>query len=292
MKTALCTISTKSHILKSKALYNSVLQFFEGDFCCLVTVSATMSWANDAIFHDLDVLKSIGEFEVTKKYKGDKLRWALKPIYLKYLLLQGYEKVIYVDNDIYFFNSPNHLFEKLNSSTILLTPHFYPYNPTSNQNWLEANYRVGLYNAGFIGVNQNAIPVLDWWRDCCLYNVKKSFWRGLFDDQKYLDLVPVIFDNVEVIKDTGCNLAGWNFENRLNILKEPSLETITFVHFAELTLNKFSDINSPFHKLYIQYAEKFLDFDNPLIIKPSRWSKRNIFSYIYYILWKLARIFD
>jgi hypothetical protein len=292
MKIAICTISTHSHLYKSKALHVSLLPLFDGDFCCLVTDAAAVNWENDAKIHDLESLESKDVISFKEKYKSDKLRWALKPVYIKYLLDSGYEKVIYVDNDIYFFNSPFKLFDKLKTSSILLTPHFYPSDPKSHQNWLEANFRVGLYNAGFIGVSKSGVEILDWWTNCCLYNVKKSFWRGLFDDQKYLDLVPIIFEGVGVVKDTGCNLAGWNFKNRLNSSKGPNLESITFVHFAELTIKEFSKIDSPFHPLWKLYEEQLIKFNDKFTLTNSTFSFRNLNAYLYFLCWRIVRLFE
>lgn len=292
MKLALCTISTKSHLYKSKALHASLFSLFDGDFCCLVTDAVAVNWENNAIIHDLESLETEDIISLKEKYKSDKLRWALKPVYLKYLLAIGYEKVIYIDNDVYFFNSPLKLFDKLNLFSILLTPHYYPSDPKNHQNWFEANFRVGLYNAGFIGVNQNAIPMLNWWIDACRYNLKKSFWRGLFDDQKYLDLVPIIFEGVEVVKDTGCNLAGWNFNNRLNTLKGPNLDSITFIHFAELTIREFSKIDSPFHPLWKLYEKQLIKFNDKFTLTNSTFSIRNLNAYLYFLCWRIVRLFE
>jgi len=47
------------------------------------------------------------KFLLKKKYKiyKDKLRWSLKPVFLKYLIENSIaDKIIYVDNDIAFFN--------------------------------------------------------------------------------------------------------------------------------------------------------------------------------------------
>jgi lipopolysaccharide biosynthesis glycosyltransferase len=292
MKTAICTISTQSHIFKSYTLYKSILPFFDGDFFCLISDSKIEKWEDNITIHNLEILQSEIAVSIIKKYKGDKLRWALKPIYLKYLLQKGYDKVIYVDNDIFFFQSPNYLFEMLNNYSVLLTPHFYPTNPKNNQNWLEANFRIGIYNAGFIGINQKAIPFLDWWGVCCLYNLKKSYWRGLFDDQKYLDLVPIIFEDVFIIKDSGYNQAGWNDGYRMKKLGGANLQTVVFVHFAEITLQRFSVINSPFYKLYVEYIKE-IKKNNPLFVENfGKYSKRNILEYFYFLIWKLARRFD
>src|SRR5690606_26075348 len=168
MRTAICTISTQSHLSKSLTLFDSIKQYSDTNCCCLVSDMVIIEKINGIQFHILDTLNDDKAQKIKRKYKGDKLRWALKSIYVKYLLENGFDQVIYVDNDIYFFNSPQFLFDKLNSSNFILTPHFYPSNPMQSQNWLEANFRVGLFNAGFFGANQNAKPILEWWANCCL----------------------------------------------------------------------------------------------------------------------------
>jgi len=208
-----------------------------------------------------------------------------------------YDQVIYVDNDIYFFNSPDFLFEKLNHSNFLLTPHFYKADPTTEQDWLEANFRVGLYNAGFFGVNKNGIEILDWWIQCCTYTIKKSYWRGLYDDQKYLDLVPIRFEGVEIVKHKGCNLAGWNDQNyqiisstagELSVNNDP----IIFIHFAALTMERFGEVAHPLHQLYKQYVEHLCQFNPKFTWKRDRKSKLYFSNIWYYLKWKIVRFFE
>lgn len=279
-KECIFTLTTQSHLFKSLALKESLNKFgYELDILNIDDLS--------------DSLKT--RFEVIlKKYKNnsDKIRWALKPFYAKFLLNSGFEKVIYIDNDVFFFSTPKEIFDKLHIYSMLLSPHFYSSDPRKHQNWFEANYRVGLYNAGFFAVNQNSVNILSWWADCCEYNIKKSFWRGLFDDQKYLDLVPVIFDNVYIEKDTGYNLAGWNQENRLNKLGSANLDSVVFVHFAEITFQKFRSIDNPFHSLYVKYLKEIKKINPNFIEPPKRFTKRNILAYFYFLKWKLARKFD
>jgi len=291
-----CTISTKSHLFKSKVLSDS-LENYGFETINLVVDSDFVEEKTTFESKRYLTIKDLPESDVKlilSKYRmhPDKLRWALKPVLIKYLLETKFEKVIYVDNDICFFSSPNFLFDKLNFSNILLTPHFYSTDPLKNQNWLEANFRIGLYNAGFFGANKSAIRMLDWWKNCCIYNVKKSNWRGLYDDQKYLDLVPVIFENVEIVKDSGCNLAGWNYKNRLSKLGEADFSSITFVHFAELTIKEFHKIENPFHPLFIEYLSRMKTVGFSLNQNDKKYSKRNILAYFYFLLWKLARKFD
>lgn len=299
MKTAVCTISTKSHLFKSYALLESVKTYSNADLFCLTT-DTSENPALDFIHHSaMESLRSPQAERIKQRYKNnpDKLRWALKPVYLKYLIESGYDRVIYVDNDIFFYASPDFLFEKLETATLLLTPHFYKAHPNKDQNWLEANFRVGLYNAGFIGAGKNALPILDWWIDCCTYNVKKAYWRGLFDDQKYLDLIPVLFDHVEIIKHRGCNFAGWNDEdaiiqktdrNELLINKDP----LIFIHFAQLSIERFSQKKSLVHDAFNTYLSQLQKHNPGFTFQSKKLNTSSFSTYFYYLRWKFVRLFE
>ena len=214
------------------------------------------------------------------------------------LLLESIEQVIYVDNDIWFYNDPSFLFELLNNNDIILTPHFYDTNPQTNQNWLEANFKVGLYNAGFLGANKNAIKALKWWSEACYYNIKKSYWRGLFDDQKYLDLLPIMFDKVIILKHKGCNLAGWNYlwyqlnrNSDQSVLIENKYPLI-FIHFAETSLVHFSREDNFLNKEYISYINSLKKYNPKYINKRSYLKTYTISVYINYIKWKICRLLE
>lgn len=297
MKKAICTISTQSHLFKSQALLESVAKYSQVDLFCLITDSEQQSGNYPFHTNTLSDLKSEQAQKIKRKFKGDHLRWAMKPVYLKYLLEQEYEEVIYVDNDVFFYDSPDFLFEKLKTASFLLTPHFYKADPLKDQNWLEANYRVGLYNAGFIGVSKNGIDILDWWTNCCLYNVKKAFWRGLFDDQKYLDLVPILFDNVEIVKHRGCNFAGWNSQSS-NLTKNDkgqlviNGDSLVFIHFAALSMLAFSNEEHIAHNAYKLYLNELIKIQPHYENKESKLEKRNLKSFIYYLRWKFTRLIE
>jgi hypothetical protein len=56
------------------------------------------------------------------------------------------------------------------------------------------------------------VAALKWWAACCLYRCEKSWFRGLFNEQKYLDLMPIVHPNTKVLEHQGCNVAGWNVD--------------------------------------------------------------------------------
>jgi hypothetical protein len=280
-----CTISTSNHLYKTWSLYDS-LSLIHHSICLHVLVidynSKIVAPAeNILIYNSKHVAISDIATGIIKKYraKPDKLRWSLKPIFLHYLLKEKKcGNIIYTDNDIAFFNDFSFLFELLNQHPVLLTPHRYPRNPLQNQEWLEVNFTTGLYNAGFFGVNSKAIEILKWWASCCLYRCEKNSWRGLFDDQKYLDLVPIIEPNTLVLQHEGCNIADWNRDickrtvvNNSILINEKY--PVVFIHFNNTTLRTINSggdpLLNPFFEKYIGLLKKYksnIDIHNE--IKP------------------------
>ena len=250
-----CTITTSDHFYKVRALRDSLLKFDNHILLNVLVVDSTLIEAdtNICLYYLHDLLDDAVVKQIVSKYKNktDRLRWSLKPSFLKYLLrISGIDKVIYLDNDLFFFNDFSFLFNYLETNSFLLTPHYYDRSPYHDQNWLEANFRAGLFNAGFIGVNKNAVNSLQWWAECCLYRCKKSAFRGTFDDQKYLDLIPVMQEDAMILRHQGLNVAEWN---RFLCVREMvngevlinNTWPIVFIHFNNTTIREIMDGNEP-----------------------------------------------
>jgi hypothetical protein len=189
----------------------------------------------------------------------------LKSVFLL-ALLSNHNSVLYVDNDILFFNDFNFLFEDLQTKSILLTPHHYPSDPSKKQNWFEANYRVGLFNAGFVGASREGKASLEWWAKACLYRCEKNYWRGLFDDQKYLDLLPIIDPKCSIVRHLGCNVAAWNKDYFKTSCKDMEFlvnekTPLIFYHFNNYSLASFEK-NDPILIAYLDALEPYLSEEN------------------------------
>jgi len=299
MRTAICTISTHGHIFKADALFHSLRGNTDAD---LVNLIIDREPATDTDTHGV-TLRGLGSLtvgsapEILAKYRGDALRWGCKPLIIGQLLQEGYDKVIYVDNDIFFYSSPDFLFNLLDAHTVLLTPHFYPADPTREQHWLEANFRVGLFNAGFVAVGQGGRKAMEWWAGCCAYNIRKSSWRGLFDDQKYLDLLPVLFDDVHILRHKGCNVAGWNTDMCPRSKDDDGSVIIdgewplVFVHYNAFTFRMAVIGKDPeIAVLAQQYANLLNRYRTGLTLHhQSRYTFVDMTDLMRHLLWKLQR---
>jgi hypothetical protein len=285
-----CTITTQSHLYKAHALAESInKQPGEPILHILIVDSETIGspQKNCKYWKLSEISLSESARKIIEKYKSnkDKLRWSLKPVFLKHLLeKQAINSVIYLDNDVFFYSDYRFIFDLLSLHSFLLTPHYYKNDPRSEQNWFEANFRVGLYNAGFIGVNGTAKNTLQWWAECCIYRCEKNSFRGLFDDQKYLDLIPVMEETAFIMRHQGCNVAGWNTElcRREVINNEIRINgkfPIVFIHFNDTTIREVvkgkDKILLPFYREYFETLRKYnsdLREDDLLFAQP--WSDK------------------
>ncbi|MEX0813974.1 MAG: hypothetical protein WD048_17280 [Chitinophagales bacterium] len=295
------TISTESHLHKVFVLYESLYEI-DKDVCLHVLItdvddvgSIESPFDNVIFYTPHDCCKDNLSQSILKKYNAnaDKLRWTMKPVFLLYLLREiMLQKVIYVDNDIAFFGAFNFLFKELSNYNVLLTPHNYSRDPLENQNWLEANFRVGLYNAGFVAVNKNAISAIEWWAGCCLYRCQKNYMRGLFDDQKYLDLIPIIEPKTKVLEHKGCNLAGWNLdicrrgEHNGKVLINGQWPVV-FIHFNPTTLQCFYEDKDP-HLMpcFNSYSEMLKKYNVDSDLKQEAF-KETYIQKIKLLIWRL-----
>lgn len=276
-----CTIITQSYLPFAKGLYHSLVQFDRAIRFYVLIVDSSNSF--DTEFEILSLEKVIEEnklgLEINEMYNQpetfDQLRWSLKPVLINYLFDQGYEKVIFTDPDTYYFSDYTFLFDELDKSNILLTPHWRGISPVKNEANFNLQFVGGLYNAGFIGVHKRAKTVMDWWAEMCLYKCEKDFENGHYVDQTYLNLMPVYFDNVNILKHQGCNVANWNQQvckrtEKAGRVVINDLWEIVFIHFTTSTIRGIlyegDGALKPYLDEYMVALEKF-----GITFKPERY---------------------
>ncbi|MCF8257361.1 MAG: hypothetical protein K9J06_07395 [Flavobacteriales bacterium] len=298
MRKAICTITTRSHLFKVMAVHDSLDERTDAEFHCLVMEDDGKPVAVDGItFHLLTDMPSAMMERIKARHGGNELRWACKPLFLLHLLAEGYAQVVYADNDMCFFGSPSPIFDALHAHSLLLTPHCYPADPQREQFWLEANFRVGLYNAGLVAAASGAEDALRWWADCCAYNVKQSAWRGLFDDQKYLDLVPVIFPETGILRHRGCNVAGWNthmvqrmLDSEGNLMLNGQWPLVC-IHFNAFTFRTILRGGDPLMRPHLEHYESLLHKWNEgySVKQETRLRASDVRAYLRHLVWLFVR---
>ncbi|WP_452231456.1 hypothetical protein [Lacinutrix sp. MEBiC02595] len=297
-----CTIITSNYFFYAKAIYDSLSEFLvEFNFKVLVVddVHEILPYRNIEVIKLGEVRDALSlDYQLINKYEVDlesNLRWALKPLFLKYLLTKKeFEKVLFLDPDLYFYSDPFFLFDALNSKDVLITPHWRSKDPFLDASNFNSLFTGGLFNAGFFGCNKNAINILDWWLSVCSYKMEKA--EGFYVDQAYLNLMPIYFSTqVEIIAHKGCNISNWNrIECKRTLVDNAVLINsnfpVVFIHYTNATINLIANdtdrLLQPHLELYKQTLEKhkpgfLFNFE-----KPTTKKKVSIFSKIIFKLFK------
>ena len=133
--------------------------------------------------------------------------WSLKATLALYLIRHHpeIEAVFYLDADLYFYSSPDPLWQAIENKSVLIHEHgFAPEQATLS--------KYGKYNAGMIGFRNDpmGLKILHWWRDLCLKWCHARLENGKFGDQLYLNQMPRTFDRVGVVDNIGVGVAPWN----------------------------------------------------------------------------------
>lgn len=180
---------------------------------------------------------------------------AVKGEAMLHLMGLGFATIIYLDPDIAVFNPLDPVTEAVGQADIVLTPH--QVTPNGNAHVMRDNeltsMRFGIFNLGFIAVRNTAAgrAFAEWWatqlRRAC-YDDPEA---GLFTDQRYIDLVPGLFDGVTILRDAGCNVASWNLSTRRIAI---ALDGGISVNGVPLRFYHFTKINSVGDVMVDRYA--------------------------------------
>lgn len=213
-----CTYFDKRYLLQGLTLYRSLASCM-GDFVLHVLC---FDDPTHEILRKLDLGNlrpvSLREFEA-----GDESLLAAKrnrslveyyftcsPSWPLYLLdrVSSVDLVTYLDSDLFFYSSPEPVFEEMGDRSILIVGHRFP----KALRHMEIN---GVYNVGMVSFRNdaNGRECLRWWRERCLEWCYDRREDGRFADQKYLDDWPDRFRGVLVLRHKGAGLAPWNWMN-------------------------------------------------------------------------------
>lgn len=157
--------------------------------------------------------------DMSFRYNLTEFCTSIKPVAFRYLFVeQGYEKCVYLDPDIYFFDRIGKIYEILDHCEILLTPHLTRIELDFSGDYSERGImQTGVFNLGFCGLKrgESSLRMLNWWYDRLVTQCFNDLARGLFTDQKWMDLMPCYFsDQLKVDRSLGMNVAPWNFHER------------------------------------------------------------------------------
>ena len=216
MKRSFCTCFDHNYLIYGLTLFESLktyMQDFELYVLCLsVEVYQKLhGLAPEIIPVPLQALEDF--VPELMSCKNDRSRteyiFTLSPLLPLYLFSKysNLKQLAYLDSDLYFFASPESLFEKMADRSLFITSHRFSIMAEKR----EALY--GKYNVAFQIYRNDAVGIacLTQWKKQCLDWCYDRAENGKFADQKYLDTWPEQWhDSVVVASCPGINDALWN----------------------------------------------------------------------------------
>jgi len=194
------------------------------------------------------------------KYTVLEASTAVKPYLLDYLFRRySIDKLLYLDPDILILNSLDGLKTSLETADILLTPHLLSPLPADGRKQDDHDIlQAGTYNLGFLGLRNSleSMRLLRWWSDKLYHHCLVSIENNLFVDQRWMDLVPALFEGVRILRDPGYNAAYWNLHERAVAWTDPLTVNGDLLHFFH-----FSGFDP--HKLWVvsKYQDRYTQDD-------------------------------
>jgi hypothetical protein len=119
---------------------------------------------------------------------------------------QGVQAITYLDSDLYFFSSPEPIFDELADASVGIISH--RFTPQS----FRSHGKYGRYNVGWVYFrrDERGVDCLEWWHQQCLAWCHDRLEGDRYADQKYLESFEGNFAGVHAIAHPGANLAPWN----------------------------------------------------------------------------------
>lgn len=188
---------------------------------------------------DTGVLDIETLYSMLTRYSLTEINTSVKPFIFKMLFDRGYQKVIFLDPDILVLQNLNKIFELLDTNNIVLTPHILKPFPDEDMRPDDRSIlQAGLYNLGFIAIKSSheSYNMLKWWSGKLVAHCFMYVEKGMHVDQKWIDLVPIFYAGVYILKDPVYNVAYWNLHERPLSIKNGSLfvenSPVVFYHFS------------------------------------------------------------
>lgn len=221
------------------------------------------------------------------------LSTAIKPFALRKLLSEAnVGSVLYFDPDMILFSRVDDVLEVLRNHNIALTPH-----QVSPERTIEAirdneiaSLKHGVFNLGFIAVRNSAETArfTQWWADRLYHFCIADIPNGLFTDQKWMNLAPIFFDGVHILKSARFNVATWNvttrrIEGNLRHGFTVNGEPLGFYHFTgfdsgahrQMAIKNATESPAVFDLICWYEAEIKNDANDPLSTLPWRYDSFN-----------------
>ena len=109
------------------------------------------------------------------------------------------------------------LFQHLETAAIVMTPHLVAPLESADGIARELNIlQSGSFNVGALGISagQETDRFLTWWQDRVSTHCRHAVTEGMHYEQRWLDLVPALFEGVHILRDPAYNVGHWSLPER------------------------------------------------------------------------------
>jgi hypothetical protein len=161
--------------------------------------------------------------------------WSLSAYFTWYCMENFNTKdVLYIDADIYFFDSWKKIYDNLDNTSVGIVEHRCPYSPSN-----------GKYNVGIVYFKNDldGYKCCTWWKNCLLFADNQYYkTHGSCGDQKYLELFERLFDGVATLDKYFAHLAPWNYAYHEytgcgEVIWNGQSQTMMYCHFSNFKPN-------------------------------------------------------
>lgn len=174
-----------------------------------------------------------------RHYSRKQIASAAKSYLLAHMIERGFRSAIFLDPDTLVLSDLSDVLSHVCRHAVVLTPHLL--GPLTGEASVARELNIlqsGVYNAGFLGVTDTPSTrrFLAWWQNRVYAHCRHDVLEGLYYDQRWLDLVPIFFDGVSILRDPTCNVAHWNLPERDVRIDQEAIQVdgrpARFFHFS------------------------------------------------------------
>ncbi|MCX6327615.1 MAG: hypothetical protein NT144_13345 [Bacteroidia bacterium] len=291
-KKFICTYFDSSFLPRGLALYYSIKRYHkEFDFFVLTFDKQTHEYLSK-LNEDNIKLISIEEYESyfqtsISKFEDKKQYYFTATPNICLYLIENYSQIdvlLYLDADVYLFNSLDPLYYEFGDSSIAFCPHrVHPVLKFFVKHYGKYNIGVNLFRNSESGLN----CLKDWKNDCDnWYPNKPGYPLKFFSDQIFLDSWENKYNGVKIIENIGINVCYWNAVNytfkKVGEGFFVNNKPLIIYHFSSLrkesdnTWNAYSiyglvSVKNTLLEIYIKYINQIESFG----LSNKRWEKIN-----------------
>lgn len=263
-KQAIFTVSDADYAVMALTMFDSVSKFYQDcDLFLFVIGTGTMNRLEGGVnvVYIGDVLDELDLSQRLAYYLQIELATSVRPHCFEFLFAQNYDRVIYLDPDIYVFRRMTEVDDLLDGNVNgIVTPHaLQSIRSDVAVGGDNVFLQCGIYNMGFFALKNTSetMRMVVWWKEKLKWQCVVDLPNGFFVDQKWLDFLPAYFDAFHVLRLPTYNLAPWNSEHykvlsdsKGNFFVDDFDTPVAFIHFSGVK-------RAEHHFLHLKEARRF-----------------------------------